>query len=395
MDLLDIFSYIISLFQGREGYMNRLWLILAVALAIARLTNWRDDRLRADGKEKMERFYTACLILVLGFFCGLRTWGNDTVTYMQIYEQAPTWDGFLAKAPHSFSEGIGFKATISLLKTFGCTMQDYLMIFAFATIIPYVLFVRRYSVNAMFGVFLMFATGMYTFTLAAIKQTMATGICLAGLPMLLDGKKIRYCLMVALASLFHPYALIYLVAPFLMFQPWKGKTILMSVIFVGAGFMLDTLIGTVLDITTAMGAEYTQAEMMGAGVNIFRVMISFVPVGFAVFYGSALFERADKKVWLMFNLAMLNALIMFVGLFGTANYFARMANYFLPAQVVVLPWILYSAHPTDRRWMLPATIIGYTGYFYYENAIIRPFDTGYSHMSFWEYVLDLLQRILT
>ena len=44
---------------------------------------------------------------------------------------------------------------------------------------------------------------------------------------------------------------------------------------------------------------------------------------------------------------------------------------------------------------LPATIIGYTGYFYYENAIIRPFDIGYSHMSFWEYVLDLLQRILT
>jgi hypothetical protein len=395
MDLLDIFSYIISLFQGREGYMNRLWLILAIALAIARLTNWRDDRLRADGKEKMERFYTACLILVLGFFCGLRTWGNDTVTYMQVYDLSPTWDEFLARGDFDFSEGVGFVASVSIIKTLGLSMQDYLMIFAFATIIPYVLFVRRYSVNAMFGVFLMFATGMYTFTLAAIKQTMATGICLAGLPMLLDGKKIRYCLMVALASLFHPYALIYLVAPFLMFQPWKGKTVLMSVIFVGAGFMLDTLIGTVLDITTAMGAEYTQAEMMGAGVNIFRVMISFVPVGFAVFYGSALFERADKKVWLMFNLAMLNALIMFVGLFGTANYFARMANYFLPAQVVVLPWILYSAHPTDRRWMLPATIIGYTGYFYYENAIIRPFDTGYSHMSFWEYVLDLLQRILT
>lgn len=374
--------------------MNRLWLILAVALGFAKLINWHDGRLLADGKERRERFFTVCLILLLGFFCGLRTWGNDTVTYMQSFELAPTWDEYLEQGRFVFSEGIGFLASNSLLKTLGFTMQDFLMVFAFATIIPYVLFVRRYSVNAVFGVFLMFATGMYTFTLAAMKQTMATGICLAALPLLLDGKKIRYCLMVGLASLFHPYALIYLVAPFLLFQPWKGKTVLLSVVFVIVGFTLDSLIGTVLDITTAMGAEYTEAEMMGAGVNIFRVLISFVPMGFAVFFGSALFEKTDKKVWLMFNLSMLNALIMFVGLFGTANYFARMANYFLPAQVIILPWILYSAHPSDRRWMLPAVVIGYTGYFYYENAIIRPFDTGYSHMSFWEYVLDLLPRIL-
>ena len=394
MDLFDIIYYINGLFEGKEGYMNRLWLVLAVSLGIAKLINWREDRLSIDGSERKERFFTACLILLLGFFCGLRTWGNDTVTYKQIYEMMPPLDKFLSNSNVEYSQGIGFYFLTCLIKTFGFTMQDYLMFFAFATIIPYVLFVRRYSKNMVLGVFFMFATGFYTFSLAAIKQTMATGLCLVGLPLLLDGKKIRYLLMVGLASLFHPYALIYLLAPLLMFQPWKGKTVLMTVLFVATGFMLDRLIGTMLDITTAMGAEYTEAEMLGAGVNIFRVLVSFVPVAFAVFYGSSLFERADKQVYLMFNLAMLNALIMFVGLFGTANYFARMANYFLPAQVVILPWILYSAHPKDRRWMLPATVAGYTGYFFYENAIIRPFDTGYSHMKFLDYALDLLQRLL-
>jgi hypothetical protein len=90
----------------------------------------------------------------------------------------------------------------------------------------------------------------------------------------------------------------------------------------------------------------------------------------------------------MFNLAMLNALIMFVGLFGTANYFARLANYFLPAQIIVLPWILNRVHPRDRAWLLPACIAGYLGYFYYENAIIRPFDMGYPQMSIWEYLWE-------
>ena len=91
----------------------------------------------------------------------------------------------------------------------------------------------------------------------------------------------------------------------------------------------------------------------------------------------------------MYDMAMLNALIMFVGLFGTANYFARLANYFLPAQVIILPWILRKVHHYDRAWLKPACIVGYLGYFIYENAIIRPFDYTYSHMSFWEYIGSL------
>lgn len=374
--------------------LDRLWLLLAVMMIMAWITDQRDLKNKSLGIPRRERAMTCMIIIVLGFFCGLRTWGNDTVTYLQIYEQIPLLDDLLDNFNISFAQGIGYYILTSFLKTVGFSQQDYLMFYAFATMIPYVLFVRRYSVNMVFGVFLMITTGFYTFAMAAIKQTMATAICLCSIPLALDGKWLRSTLIVVLGSLFHPYALVYLVVPFMMFQPWKGKTILCIVIFVTAGFTLESLIGTVLDITTAMGADYSQTEMLGEGVNIFRVLVCFVPMLLAIFFGSAMFEDAGRDVHLMFNLAMVNALIMFVGLFGTANYFARLANYFLPAQVVILPWMLYSAHPTDRRWMLPATVIGYTGYFFYENAIIRPFDTGYSHMSFWDYVLNLLQRLL-
>lgn len=338
---------------------------------------------------------TFCLIVVMGFFCGLRTWGNDTITYIHMYEQSLPLDELMANFNIEFAHGPGFYFLTSLIKTLGFTEQDYLMFYSFATVIPYVLFVRRYSVNTVFGVFLMLATGFYTFAMAAIKQTMATAICLCAVPYALDRKRIRFLLTVALASLFHPYALVYLLVPFMMFEPWKGKTILWVMVFVCAGFMLDSLIGTVVDITTMMGAEYSAEEMLGEGVNIFRVLVCFVPLVLAVFWGNDLFRQGDRAVYLMFNLSMINALIMFVGLFGTANYFARLANYFLPAQVVILPWMIYSAHPQDRRWLLCGSVAGYLMYFYYEHAIIRPFDRSYTQMSLWAYLANLLGRWTT
>lgn len=370
--------------------MTRLWILLIAALIMAWIIDNRDRRLQRLKPPRQDHRVTFLMILVLGFFCGLRIWGNDTGTYLEIYEYlTPTLDKITTENTASFSSGLGFFYTSSLLKTLGFSSQDYLMFFAFATIIPYVLFVRRYSKSMVFGVFLMFTTGFYTFSMAAIKQCMATGLCLMAVSCALDGKWIRYGLWIFAAVLFHPYALVYLLVPFLMFKPWGIRSFLCIIAFVAAGFGLESLLGTVLSITDMMGATYTADSFTGEGVNIFRVAVCFVPLILACMFGKPLFANTTKEEDLMFNMAMVNALIMFVGLFGTANYFARLANYFLPAQVIVLPWILSRAHPKDQVWLTPACVVGYLGYFFYENAIIRPFDDCYTQMSFWSYLGSL------
>lgn len=367
--------------------MTRLWIMLGACLMIAVLIDYRDKSLAARGYTYRDRVLTCVLIIMLGFFCGLRIWGNDTTEYLAVYEHlVPTFETYDAtKHAPDFSDGWLFYYINVALKSWGVSNQDYLMVYAFLTVIPYVLFIRRFSNNMVWGVFMMFATGFYTFCMAAIKQGLATGICLMALPFALDRKWIRFALTVLLGSLIHPYAIIYFIVPLMIFRPWRGKTLLYVLVFVSAGFMLDSLIGTVLDITTLMGASYSEEEMLGAGVNLFRVAVCFAPLALAVFYGGDLFENVGEDVYLMFNLAMINALIMFVGIFGTANYFARLANYFLPAQVVVIPWMIQCAHPFDRRWLMTCCIGGYLGFFYYENAIIRPFDRGYAQLTIWEY----------
>jgi hypothetical protein len=361
-----------------------------VSLVLAWLIDNRDQQFRQLGSRKKDHLLTFILIVLLGFFCGLRTWGNDTGTYLEIFNDlTPTWDTIGPDWNPSFSEGIAFAYVNVFLKSIGLSDQDYLMFYAFATALLYVAFVRRFSKSMLFGVFLLFTADMYTFSLAAIKQCVAMGLCLWGMGFAIERKWFHYGVFTAVACLFQPYAVVYFLLPLLFFKPWTQMTMIYVVAFAIAGVFLESLLGTVLDVTVLMGAKYDANEFTGDGVNIFRVMVCLVPMLLALLYGKRLFASTGRAEDLLFNMAMLNGLIMFVGIFGTANYFARLANYFLPAQIIVLPNILLKAPQKNRKWLIPLCIIGYLGYFYYENAIIRPFDLTYHHMSLWEYLVFL------
>ena len=88
----------------------------------------------------------------------------------------------------------------------------------------------------------------------------------------------------------------------------------------------------------------------------------------------------------MVNLTMLNGAIMFVGLFGTANYFARLANYFLIFQSLSLPSMLKKIGGRDRRMLTILMLLGFAAYFYYANVINQPFDQDFARLSAAEYM---------
>lgn len=350
--------------------------------------SYRDRRLcqSEDSTRRYDRAFTLLLILLLGVFCGLRTWYNDTVTYTQIYNQTPTLDVFLRNNTSTYAQGIGFAYVNSLMKTLGFSTQDYLMSYSMVTVFCYVRFVRKNTDNFPLAVFLMFTTGFYTFTFAAIKQCMATAICLFGMDFLMQKKSVPYVLTVAIASLFHPYAIVYLLLLLMDFRPLTWKTYLYIGVFVVIGFGLNRIIGTIVDVTTVIGADYDMTSFVGEGVNIFRVLVCFVPLVLSFVCGWKLFANSTRIENILFNMAMLNALIMFVGLFGTANYFARLANYFLPAQVVVLPWMLKKIAKQDRQILTVLCVVGYTGYFMYGNLVQSVFDNCFAQITLWRYI---------
>ena len=156
--------------------------------------------------------------------------------------------------------------------------------------------------------------------------------------------------------------------------------------FFATGFLLRPLIGTVVNITTLLGEEYTVSSFTDEGVNIFRVLVCNVPLALSFFYRKKLFTNSSKMENLAVNLTMLNGAIMFVGLFGTANYFGRLANYFLIFQSLSLPWMLKKIGGRDRKMLTILMVLGFAAYFYYANMIAIPFDSDFARLSLAEYL---------
>lgn len=372
--------------------MTKLWYLLAGAIIIAAFIQSRDKYFSLrNNKDSKERFFTFLLIILLATFCGLRNFYNDTITYLQMYEQAPRLSEFWGSDDASIARGIGFGFITSLIKEIGFSSQDYLMFYSYITVISYVLFVRKYCKTTILPVFLMFVTGFYTFSFAAIKQCVALAFCLWAVTFAIEKRWGYFVLLILLAATFHPYAIIYLIIPFFTFRPWTWKTYLYIVFFVSVGFFLDTFLDTIIDVTTMIGANYNEESFVGEGVNIFRVLVAFVPIILSFIYKRQLFSQSTREENIIFNMALLNALIMFVALFGTANYFARLANYFLPAQVVVLPWMFSKINYKESTMLKYMCVVGYTGYFYYENAILKWFDGCFNQVNLWVYLSGLLR----
>lgn len=342
------------------------------------------------------RIFFVALVLVMAVFVGLRTSGNDTQTYQQMYERIP--DGIeailsvdwtdLASAPgHQFISGC--------LKYIGASTQDYFMFFALISVPVYLWFIRKYTCDLTLSVYFFITMGAYVFAMAAVKQTTAVALLLIASDRAFEKKYVQFVVWLLIAELFHPYAFVYLIVPFMSFIPWTWKTYVLLVGTAVVSMGLSRLMGGILAMTDVLGGDYSATEFLGEGVNIFRVLVVWVPVGLSFLARKYIRINSDRISNYIINLTMINAMVMFVGLFGTANYFARLANYFLIFQTLSLPLIFNYFTKQSKRLLIIAAVLCYFVFFYYENTIANGrFDEIYQFLSIYEYLGQLAGGIL-
>lgn len=371
--------------------MTKLLPIILIAMCFAMLSEMRSQKnLSGNGYRRKDAFFCVCMMLVLAVFVGLRTRYNDTTTYTRSYELLRVKDSIFNGIEWSLSSSVGFELTQRLIKYLGGSAQTFLMLFALFDVGVNVWFIRKYSDSLWLSFFLYIAMGCYVFNMAAIMQCTATSLILIAMDRLMEGKKRRFVLYVILAALFHTYAIMFILAQFLFFTPWKRKTYFMLVGFMLIGLLLPRLLGLVVALTSAMGESYSMASFAGAGVNLFRFLVVSAPIALSFLVRDEIEKQSTRNDMLIFNLSMLNAEIMFVALFGTANYFARLANYFLIFQTLTLPWLLRFFRPSTRRMLTVCIVVCYVLYFYYQSAIVLPFDFLFDRVDLIDYIKTLL-----
>lgn len=373
--------------------MKQLLVIVLIAMGFAVLAEQRSKKnifLYEKGYWKRDAFFCTCMTLVLAVFAGLRYKYNDTLTYTYSYEQLRVDNSIFEGMTWSLSASDGFELTTRIMKALGASSQTFIMLFALFDISVNIWFIRKYSHSLWQSFFLYITMGCYVFNMAAIMQCTATAIILIALDRLIEGKKVRFVLLVLLAATFHTYAFMFILTPLLFFTPWSKKTYWMLGGFLLVGLMLPRLLGLVVTLTSAMGEGYTAESFTGAGVNIFRFLVVSVPVVLSFLVREEIEKEADRTDMFILNLSMLNAEIMFVALFGTANYFARLANYFLMFQTITLPWLLKFFSKSTRQILTVCMVLCYCLYFYYESGINLPFDRLFDKVGLLDYLKSLI-----
>lgn len=372
--------------------MEKLWALLAICLALAFLyENSYVETLRGN---KRPWFAYAAMVAILICFSGFRGSYNDTWNYRDIYRVLAkgfpeAWETF----SWAWGENPLFNIIQAWFKTYDADVHLFLMFFSFWTVLMYMNFIKKYSCNLVFSMFLFFTMGCYVFTLAAIKQCIATAICLFAIPSAVDKKWVRFYLLVVLASLFHPYAMMYAVVPLFFYQPWsKYSYILLGMIILG-GYLLQPLLGTLVDLTAAIGEEYTEGTFSREGINSTRVVVYWMPVVISFIFRKELYEDTTREERLLTNLMMVNAGITFVGIFGTALYFARLANYFNMMAVIMIPWMMKKIRSKDKTIITIAMVICYLAYFWFLYTIENDFSSAYEALSLGDFLKILFDTL--
>lgn len=370
--------------------MSELLPITVAAIVLAILSHRAseyDPIHRRYGRQ--DRLWFGIMAVAMVLFVGLRTQYNDTDNYEWIYNNMDLPTSLTSNMRWEMGENPLFVLTNRVLHRLGFSAQSFLLFYAAATVGLNLWFLHKYSCDLPFAVFLFFVVGAFTFTMAAIKQCMAMAICLIAVDRALRGKYLSFVLWVLLAAGFHPYALMYLLVPLLMFRPWSSMTVVMLAVFAVIGVIMESLIGTIVDVTDMLGENFDAESFTGEGVNPFRVAVVAVPILVSFLTRQQIANENNRVQNLMVNLAMLNGEIMFVGLFGTANYFARLANYFLPFQAMAMPWLLSHFETRSRRLMTWGAVGGYCAFYVASNVILNSFDDQYASVTVWKYLRSL------
>lgn len=342
-------------------------------------------RRRSDG-------FMLAAIIWMTCFAFLRTHYNDTDAYINGFTDARSVAEEFASGTYTdWVENPLSSLYRDIMRGLTDNYHIYFLFPALLHSIAVVKLCKFYSDSPGMSILLYFALGTFTLYLAAFKQNMAMTILLLALPYAQQKKNVHYVLLVLLATLFHFYAIAFLIVPFLFGKPW-GKTswiILGATLFALATY--DATLGALMENVEEMGGNIAAEELFdGHSVNVLRVVVYWVPGLLALVFRRHLIYDSDRMENLFVNLSILCACVLSIGLAEGANLYGRMAGYFEIAMAISLPRMLKKIFTRESARLASGIAVGlYLIYFFYEFMIARDFSGDYRAISLWQFVQEL------
>lgn len=327
-------------------------------------------------------------------FSFLRTEYNDTTAYINMFHRAISPAQFIAEGQLFDLTGNPLSYFYeSVMRSLTGNYHIYFFFPAFLSSYGVIKLFKRYSVSPIISLLIYFSIGTYILYMAALKQCLGFSVLLFSIPYALDKKYIHFYLLVALATLFHTYAFIFAVLPFLCGTPWNKRTWILLGAALFALVTFESTLGAFLNYAQSIGAHAAEEDLFDDNqINILRVAVYLVPALLAFVFRYRLFYNSTREENLFANMSILSGFILMIGLAEGANLMSRMAAYFEIATAITLPWMIKKLFNQESAQIVTVTaVIMYFVYFLYEFSISKDFSTGYSAISMWDFFISLFR----
>ena len=374
--------------------MIKLLAVFAASLVLAYISEQNTKAILASGRRYAIRKDWACvlLIIILVLFTGLRTSYNDTQNYIRIFNNSPGLVAFLSNPENlnPLSNPL-FYIIENTIKDITNNAQILIFVTSFFAQICFVRFIKRYSSNFVFGIFIYFTLGTFVLSLAAMKQVAAMAILTLAFPFLEKKKWVQYYLVVVLAMLIHTYAIAFVVLPLFARRPWRLFTYVFALVTVVLLMNFQGVITSFLEQADELGKTIADYEVFDdTTVNIFRIAVYAVPPLISLVFQKWIFRDTSEMKYVLVHMSIISLACMIMGTQSGANMFGRMANYFELGTICCLPWMLKQTF-NERSYRLVSTVavIGFLGYFMYANVVSTNFGQVYRSMSVLQFIRSL------
>lgn len=368
---------------------------MAAATLLAFFSQKRTELCKQTGAiYRVRRDYAyLALVVILILFAGLRTQFNDTGNYITGFRSAQTLRVFLRDPSNlNLFKNPAFYFVQSCIKSLTDNPQVFIFLFSVFSELCIVRFIKRYSGDFAFSIFLFITLGTFCFTMAAIKQVTAMAILTFAFPLLEDRKWVPYLLVVFLAMLFHTYAILFIFLPLFRCRPWSAFTYAFAAVLVIVMLNLESTILTFMERANSLGKTIAEYEIFDDhGTNLFRVAVYAVIPLISFLFQRRLFSYSGQRENTLVHMSIISLAFMTMGTTTGANMFGRMANYFELGLICVTPWMLDTLF-TKRsyRTMRLITMVCFLAYFTYAYKINLDFSQAYHATSLWQFIRSLI-----
>ena len=304
-----------------------------------------------ESNKKAARIYMVICSIALILVIGLRsryTGSFDTNIYCGIFENAQSVSGIstyfdkmdILDGFWLFSEA-GFYGYVWLTAHILPNTQMFIFLTSAIVIVCVAIFIYKHSEDHCISWLAFICLGSMTFSMNAMRQSLAMAICLLAYDYAKRKKLIPFLLIVMIAVLFHKSAIIFLlVYPLSRFNlNFKTMTLfsVAMVVLIASSSRLSVLYDTI------MGEDYSLSESMEGG-GLITVMIYLSAIIFYVVFS----KQKNQKMGPLF-ISMIGGAIYLCRYMSTQIY-ERMSFYFMFFLILLFPMSFKGIKQKERTF---------------------------------------------